>query len=200
MENFIDTCIILGVIDKKDKFHTSCLKFSESKSGMIICFYQKLTEIPYLIKRLKLISRIIKIKAFTPSKSTPEISSLLKKDKIKIQKILADYELGLLEPKDIFKIQEKGYITERKINSFIKTKIKRVVVPIKDIPEDLREFIFQVTNNKADSYIFSSAVKENKKNEIIFVTNDKNDFNEELRIKISKKTKYKDVPEIKNLN
>ena len=57
-------------------------------------------------------------------------------------------DIEILSYEDIFKnIPNETYSFQRKINSFLKTKIKKMVVPIQDISEDLVDYIFMIINN-----------------------------------------------------
>jgi len=196
MENFLDTCIMINNFDEKSPFNEISKKFILRNQNVILCFYQKQKELPYLIWRLKLKSKIIKTKALFSSKETPEIRRLTKEDKIQISKILADYELGLINIKDIFDLQEQTYILERKINNFLKIKVKRFVTPLNKINNRLVDSLFQLNKNKADSNIIASAIEENQKNSLILITTDKNDWKQEYLIKACKNNSYKKIPEV----
>lgn len=199
MENFLDTCIIINNFDEKSIFNEVSKTFILKNKNIILCFYQKQKEIPYLIWRLKLKSKIIKTKALSPSKEIFEIGKLTKGDKIQIHKILANYELGLINVKDIFNLQEQTYILERKINNFIKTKVERFVTRLDKINENLVDSLFELNKNKADSKIIASGIEEHQKNNLIFVTTDKKDWRQEYLNEVCKKYLYEKIPEIKFL-
>jgi len=199
MENFLDTCIIISNFDKKSIFNEISKNFILKNQNIILCSYQKQKEIPYWIYRLKLKSRIIRIRALSSSKETPEIEKLTKEDKIQISKILADYELRLIDINDIFRLQEQTYILERKINNFIKTKVKRFVIPLNKINENLVNSLFELNNNKADSNITASGIEEHQENNLVFITTDKRDWKLEYLEKACKKNSYKKIPEVKFL-
>ncbi|MFH1801808.1 MAG: hypothetical protein ABH804_03195 [archaeon] len=199
METFLDTCIIINNFDEKSSFNEISKKFIFGNQNIILCFYQKQKEIPYLIWRLKLTSKIIKTKALFSSKETPEIKMLTKEDKMKVRKILANYELGLINIKDIFDLQEQTYLLERKLNNFIKTKIKRFVTPLDKINPSLVNSLFELNKNKADSKIIASGIEEYKKNNLILITTDKRDWKREYLEKACKMNSYPRIPEVKFL-
>lgn len=196
MENFLDTCIILSNFNEKSIFNEVSKKFILKNQNIVLCFYQKQKEIPYLIWRLKLKSKIIKTMALFSSKDIQGIKKLTKEDKIQIRKILANYELGIVNIKDIFALQEQTYIMERKINNFLKTKVKRFVIPLDKINENLVSSLFVLNNNKADSRIIASGIEEHQENDLILITTDKNDWKQEYLKQACKNHSYKKTPKV----
>lgn len=197
MDNFIDTSVIISNFRQKDKFHIVCERFINNNSALIISFYQKNKELPYFLKRARIKAGLTKRLIFSPDKEIPSIKELTKEDKSQIKKILSQYELGIIEIKDIFENISITYDFQRKINRFLKTRIKRTVT--KNINENIVNILFKFNNNKADSRIIASAIQEHQQNQLVLVTTDKKDWKQEYIEKSCTDNSYKKIPEVRFL-
>lgn len=197
MENFLDTCVIFDNFDEKSNLHLASKKFIESEREFIISEFQKFREIPYLFFRLKMCSKVIISKALMPSKEVPEINKLNKEDKREVKNILSEYALGLKDIKDLFKMKENVFLLEKKFNTFIQTKIKRLVTPENKINKALVKDLKNLNHNEQDSFIIASAIEEYQKTNLLLVTSDKKDWKQIYITKSCKKNSYKKIPKVK---
>ena len=197
MDNFLDTCVIIDNFNEKSNLHQQSKKFIQNKKNFIVSEFQKIREIPYLVFRLKLRSKIIISKALIPNKNLPEIKKLTPRDKQEIKEILSEYALGLKSIKNLFDMKQEVFFLEKKLNGFIQSEIKRIVTPIDKINEQLAKDIQNFNDNEQDSLIIASAIEEYQKTEIVLITSDKEDWRQEYITKACIKNNYKKIPKVK---
>lgn len=196
MDNFLDTCILINYHNEKSKLHNNSKEFINKEKEFIISEFQNIREIPYLLYRLKLRSKVIISKAIMPSKEIPEIKKLTPRDKQKVKEILSEFALGLKTIKDLFDMKQEIFLLERKLNEFILTKIKKIVTPLNKINNNLVKDIKIFNNNHQDAMVIASAIEEHQNNNLRLITSDKEDWKKKDIANACIKNNYKKIPEV----
>lgn len=175
MDNFLDTCVIIDNFNEKSNFHDTSKSFIVAEKDFIISEFQKKQEIPFLLYRMKLKTKIIISKALMPNKEICQIKKLTPRDKREIKEILSEYALGLKSIKDLYDLRKEVFFLEKKLNSFIETQISRLVTSTEKIDRLLAKDVEKLNNNFQDSMVIASAIQEHQQNKLILPTTDKND-------------------------
>lgn len=217
MRWFLDMCIILYYIGEGDKeiLIKKSQKFVNEKKEdkFLLCFYIKDENMPKWLNRQRILFR--ELIRQTSSKedyqpySSKECQYLYDRDKKKIIKLIT-YFRSLSDRKEIIKKFENAFQEiEFRIKSFLNEKIDEFVIPINEIDFELKSHLLSFLNlgnsikNDSDAKTLASAIQEHNKNNLIILTADKSDWNEDLleeaHYHISLKKRYSELPKINYL-
>jgi hypothetical protein len=206
MNNFLDTCFIIGyanagIASDYEKYEVYA---KDKKDNFYVCYFVLEKEIPRLIKRYSEMFKELK-------SSKPDFKKLLQDKKIRdrelqlANKLLVLKELKASKGEDLLpfinKLEEVLYV---RIDFFLTNLINKKVIPLSEIDKELASAILTWTQNFSDSNIIASGVQFHNKEEeeIVLVTSDRNDWTKEhledsITLHPTLRLKYKKLPEIK---
>lgn len=216
MRWFLDMCIILYYIGEGDSeiLIRKSKEFvnKKEKDSFLLCYYIKDENIPKWINRQRILFRElirqINQKNYSPY-SSEESKKLYEKDKKKILKFIA-ISRNFSDKQEIIKKFENIFQEiEKRVYNFITKNIDEFIIPVNEIDFELKSHLLSFLNlgssikNDSDAKTLASAIQEHNKNNLIIITADRNDWNDELLEEVHNhmnlKRKYLELPKIKYL-
>ena len=206
-DSFLDTCIIISysLYSKKikNKNNTKCYGFVKNKKAKFLVCYFSIKELGNFISSRRIINYEIINKLKNPAYEIGSSDVSRKLNKTNLNKAKQIYEK--LKNNPIKKTAKKLILElmnlEMGIEKFLKFKVDEKVIPIEEINRELSYILYELMHNYNDCRILASAIQEQEKCPLVFVTIDKEHFNTNTYefLKGDRRLKKYKFPELRNL-